>query len=224
LHIHGTHPFWVDEATILYVAASPESPDPCVEPGRPGRNDLRLHDLSSGNDSVVAPSIRRAWRGGPPVPLADGEITALNLDHSATCNGFRFGISLLELSSSEQTSLPWTEAEANFTVGLLPSGGGFVVQLAEGGTALSRLYAVRFDGEARALLRNLDTFVIWPVGPEDDAAPGCDAPRRLGPACEVYCVDSTEQQVRQSLLGGEPEPVECRVEGAQARVVDVWQR
>jgi len=226
LGVQGSGPAWVDDERFLYLAPSPLTPTPCETGEVPERNDLRLFDLRSGRHELVAESLRRAWRAGPPVPSGTFGHVALSEDFRTVCREWELNVAVLDVATSVETVLPWTVSmQPDFVAGgLLPDGSGYLVQQGDERDWTSRLYVVAFDGSAQNVYPVVDGFGARIFGYGLGLWPACAAVRRLGPACELYCHGHASGISRLTLYGDPPEPVDCSGLGEAPQIMDVWQR
>lgn len=224
----GFLPTWETESAFYYVAGTADRP-PCAEVGgTPEAYEIRRHDLLTGEDVAVGEPARRAREGGFPAVATSARALGVGVDISYRCSERVFALAVIDLATSTQWFVDWTAGpDDEVPIGTLPDESGFLAQRVETAPGVSRIYAVPFSseqsvpilaavaGSAEYSLSNGQMVGRWHA---------CGSARRIGPACDLLCVDDAGVWSRVPLRGGDPEPVSCDVPGNDPRVMDIWQR
>lgn len=230
----GALPSWVDDERLLFLAAPEVWAGACdEEPPPPGPElvNLVVGALETGEERIVATGLRRGWTTCCPVVSADLRRVAIAENLANNCSDDFHVVSSVSLETGAPARLSWTDDLGrdvlDSPIGLLPDGSGFLVQTRTGWDPdRSTLYATTFDGLATSVAGPLATtsYVELPGNRAKGIWAHCTTVRRIGPACEVYCLDDEAHEwTRYDLVADTREPVGCAVMGTDFRIMDVRQ-
>lgn len=230
LGVRGASPAWLDDDRFVFYAA-PVGVLACTGEGTPELTDLVVYDLRTRTGEPVGRPVHRAWRVGVPVPSVGRSLVAFGHDLAPRCNIFEFATSIRDLETGEDDLVPWTETSVEYElpIGGLPDDGGAIIQRFEFPIrGQSTLYAVPWGGDSRPLVRGVPAGLADFLLPDFLVMgywPSCGSVRRMGPGCEIYCLDAWGPGWwRVPLAGGEAEAVSCEGPWDEVRIMDVWQR
>jgi hypothetical protein len=188
--------------------------------------------VSEGTDEVVVPGVRRSWEGGRLVPSAQAGAVAFSEDVAVECLHRISRLMAFDFGAVSPRSL-WRRTDdglSDYPLALLPAGFGFLVQhrVADPARHVSAIYAFSFDGQGRVVYPDVHAAARSPLVAGEVASvwPDCATVSRLGPSCELYCMDAEDAHLWHRLTadGAPSELVQCEGVGSPYRITDVHQR
>lgn len=209
LGVKGSIPFWRDEDRVSYMMF-PQVDCPS------GVNQIRTYQLSTKADSLTLDGID--GRTGGYAIADDEQRIGFYKEVPNGCWSPNTRIFVRDIANASTAELPWSvDGHSDSVFALLPDHSGFLAQSMQGPNGYnppSNIYKIGWDGSRATLYAGLDGATA------SEAA--CTGGRRPHASGEFYCSSSSGVH-RLDIDGHAPVPVACTINGAQGRVVDVWQ-
>jgi hypothetical protein len=203
LGLKGGLMFWASDGSPYY--ADTLSSTWCA----PEHNRILRLDVASKTTSVVVDPVGRV----PGVVVAPSKgLLAYTNEEPNGCWSPNTVVRIAPLGGGTSTLVSWSSnGNVDKVFGLAADESAFLVQSVTGYSPPSTISIVGWDG-SRA--------VIYSSVPADDG--GCQTARRLGPTGVFYCNETDGNTYRLDLRGSTPVQIACVVNGAAAKIVEVF--